>query len=144
MKNLRLLLSLGLILVYPKSSGKCNVLNFIGKFIELGPSILRSWLGSGRLVLKLIVCSILKGVVSKNFSRCQSPDPHICSLLPQIGFERQEACYATDEEKIQPLKKQYMRDNKRPRPKATSTCRQFEISHVTARCSISQNLYTQS
>ena len=103
MKKCCLLVSLGLILVYSKSPSKCNLLNVIGKFIEFGPSILRFLLGSGRLVLKLIVCSFLKGMTSHRFSRGQSPDPHICLLRPQIGSQRQEACYFTDGEKIEPV-----------------------------------------
>ena len=44
MKKLCLLVLFGHILVCSKSQGKCNLLNSIGKFIELGPSILRfSW-----------------------------------------------------------------------------------------------------
>ena len=90
------------------------MLNSLGKFIELGHSILRFWLGSGRLVPKLIVCSILN---SQNLSRCQSQDSHICSLRRHTGPQRQEACYATDGEKIEPLKRQNVCDDKRPHQK---------------------------
>ena len=116
------------------------MLNSIGKFIELGSSFLIFWLGSGRLVLKLIVCSILKGVISQNFSRCQSPDHHTCSLRPQIGPQRQEAYYTTAGETIEPLKRQHVRVDKRQHPKATPTSRQIEGLHPPSKTSLATAL----
>ena len=98
------------------------MLNSLGKFIELGPSILRSVLDSGLRLAGSYAAFILRlaGSSGREADRMQHSKgrelPKLISL-PVSGPpyllaspanrpppQRQEACYVTDEEKIEPLK----------------------------------------
>ena len=143
MKKLCLLVLFGHILVCSKSQGKCNLLNSIGKFIKLGPSILRpSWFWSA--CAKADRLQHFKGRELAKLISLPVSGPYICSLHRQIGPPRQEACYATDGEKIEPSKRQYVHDDERPHPKATPTSRQIEILHPHSKISLATALLTNS